>query len=152
MASNSVPREARGSTSLGADVEASSHVPSKRPRPTLSRFECRRKKMKCDRLLPCNQCKRADRIAQCSYQNREPQMIQSSTEPQGAQTNMSFPNDHMETAKWSSANHRGIMSLNGTGTRYFGPNHKLALLNRVSSLYSFLMYVLTLLCLTTVKG
>lgn len=34
-------------------------TPLKRPRPVLSCLECRRKKLKCDRLLPCNQCQKS---------------------------------------------------------------------------------------------
>jgi len=59
-------------------VEASSHVPKKRPRPVLSCIECRTKKLKCDRLLPCNQCRRANKTTQCVYQNRD----SSQTQPQ----------------------------------------------------------------------
>lgn len=39
----------------------------KRPRPVLSCLECRRKKLKCDRLLPCKQCDKAGVSAQCKY-------------------------------------------------------------------------------------
>src|SRR5437764_12231641 len=39
----------------------------KRPRPVLSCVDCRRKKLKCDRLLPCKQCKKAGRSAGCTY-------------------------------------------------------------------------------------
>jgi Fungal Zn(2)-Cys(6) binuclear cluster domain len=39
----------------------------KRPRPVLSCLECRRKKLKCDRLLPCQQCRKSGRTALCAY-------------------------------------------------------------------------------------
>lgn len=42
-------------------------VPQKRPRPTLSCLECRRKKLRCDRLLPCRQCQKAGNTARCTY-------------------------------------------------------------------------------------
>ena len=38
-----------------------------RPRPMVSCFECRRKKLKCDRLHPCMKCKNSGRSALCSY-------------------------------------------------------------------------------------
>lgn len=46
-------------------------VPQKRPRPVLSCVECRRKKLKCDRLLPCEQCRKASQSAQCTYSTRQ---------------------------------------------------------------------------------
>ncbi|TVY43405.1 Fusarisetin A cluster transcription factor [Lachnellula occidentalis] len=39
----------------------------KRARPTKSCFECRRKKLKCDRVQPCMQCKKLGREALCAY-------------------------------------------------------------------------------------
>ena len=40
--------------------------PRKRRRPALSCFECRRRKIKCDRNQPCNQCVQS-RVPRCSY-------------------------------------------------------------------------------------
>jgi hypothetical protein len=42
-------------------------VPQKRPRPVLSCSECRRKKLKCSRTLPCAQCTKTGGAARCSY-------------------------------------------------------------------------------------
>lgn len=39
----------------------------KRPRPVISCLECRRKKLKCDRLLPCRQCIKYGREKLCEY-------------------------------------------------------------------------------------
>ncbi|TVY84914.1 Fusarisetin A cluster transcription factor fsa6 [Lachnellula suecica] len=39
----------------------------KRARPTKSCLECRRKKLKCDRIQPCLQCKKLGREALCTY-------------------------------------------------------------------------------------
>jgi hypothetical protein len=39
----------------------------KRARPTKSCLECRRKKLKCDRVQPCLQCKKLGREALCTY-------------------------------------------------------------------------------------
>ena len=247
---SSATEGARGSSHPPDELaKASSHVRKKRPRPVLSCIECRKKKLKCDRLLPCNQCTRAEKIAQCVYQNRESSQSQHqhlvSDESEGELTpsrkknnrmqsvlptasrdsapdqvpapllgynekprvleNLQsrvetlerllavhprlhtqadsqgysrasqvcsryfmfrflfalnllpiarnpafkgcspedvfndgtndmkpFHNEHLESAKQYSANHQGILSLKGSRTRYFGPNHKLALLNRVS--------------------
>lgn len=73
--------EATGSaplTSLTPTVtSASPPVTNKRPRPVLSCLECRRKKLKCDRLLPCNQCNKSGHSAQCAYYNRRPSQAQA---------------------------------------------------------------------------
>ena len=42
-------------------------VPQKRPRPVLSCLECRGKKLKCSRTLPCVQCTKTGRASRCSY-------------------------------------------------------------------------------------
>src|SRR5271170_4248105 len=52
-------------------------IPQKRPRPVLSCLECRRKKLKCSRTLPCIQCTKASRATHCSY-NEYPSDIASS--------------------------------------------------------------------------
>ena len=51
-------------------------IPQKRPRPVLSCLECRRKKLKCSRTLPCIQCTKASRATYCSY-NEYPSDIAS---------------------------------------------------------------------------
>ena len=51
---------------------------TKRPRPTLSCLTCRRKKMKCNRNLPCDQCLKISKPGECHYavdspsQSRQP--------------------------------------------------------------------------------
>lgn len=71
VASSSATGGGRDSfTPSDAMAVASSHMPKRRPRPMLSCIECRKKKLKCDRRLPCSQCARAGKIAQCFYQSR----------------------------------------------------------------------------------
>ncbi|MCJ1306500.1 hypothetical protein MMC25_000143 [Agyrium rufum] len=41
----------------------------RRPRPTLSCLDCRRKKLKCDRLQPCQQCVKIGRAASCVFRS-----------------------------------------------------------------------------------
>ncbi|KAI9850836.1 MAG: hypothetical protein M1838_004989 [Thelocarpon superellum] len=57
------------SASDGRSVKATTASSSirKRPRPTLSCLECRRKKLKCDRNRPCDQCLKSARPRQCAY-------------------------------------------------------------------------------------
>ena len=42
---------------------------SKRARPTISCLECRRKKLKCDRVQPCQQCTKSGKEALCAFAN-----------------------------------------------------------------------------------
>lgn len=50
---------------------------TKRPRPVISCLECRRKKLKCDRTHPCQQCLKIGRPARCQYQpGSEPEVDQ----------------------------------------------------------------------------
>lgn len=44
-----------------------SDVNRKRARPTKSCLECRRKKLKCDRIQPCMQCKKMGRETLCQF-------------------------------------------------------------------------------------
>lgn len=57
--------------------EEDNRVLKKRPRPVMSCLDCRKKKLKCDRLLPCHQCKKSGRTARCTYAAQE-----NSMEPQ----------------------------------------------------------------------
>ncbi|OJJ45872.1 hypothetical protein ASPZODRAFT_133744 [Penicilliopsis zonata CBS 506.65] len=41
----------------------------RRPRPPLSCAECRRRKLRCDRELPCDQCTKGLRVDRCFYQD-----------------------------------------------------------------------------------
>lgn len=52
--------------SPGLNSEHSSRI-RKRPRPILSCLACRRKKLKCDRTNPCNQCTKSGRRAHCVF-------------------------------------------------------------------------------------
>lgn len=49
----------------------SSPHPRKRPRPVLSCLVCKRKKLKCDRSLPCLQCSRLGRANECKFEDRD---------------------------------------------------------------------------------
>ncbi|KAI1330678.1 hypothetical protein F5Y16DRAFT_340100 [Xylariaceae sp. FL0255] len=51
---------ASGPESLSTPKSAQSRI-VKRPRPVKSCLECRRRKLKCDRLLPCSQCQKSQR-------------------------------------------------------------------------------------------
>jgi hypothetical protein len=73
---SSVEVQATPSTIAGESVGHSSRPPSgqlarPRPRPVLSCLRCRRRKIKCDRSLPCKQCTLTGHDAQCTY-NAQP--------------------------------------------------------------------------------
>ena len=44
----------------------------KRPRPVVSCLRCREKKLRCDRLLPCENCTKASCAAKCTYGHSSP--------------------------------------------------------------------------------
>ena len=66
-------------TSVSEDRHRIRKIP--RPRPILSCLNCRRKKLKCDRNSPCNQCIKSGRQSQCTFSN--PQEKGERQEPAG---------------------------------------------------------------------
>ncbi|CEL06993.1 hypothetical protein ASPCAL10160 [Aspergillus calidoustus] len=44
-------------------------APRRRPRPIISCLRCREKKLKCDRVAPCDNCKKAGLSSDCAYQH-----------------------------------------------------------------------------------
>jgi hypothetical protein len=85
-ASNSFNQSSRAIPS----AETAPLVPKKRPRPTLSCIECRKRKLKCDRLLPCNQCTRLDKVSQCVYQNQESSHPQPNITSDGLESKLGY--------------------------------------------------------------
>ena len=55
----------------GITMSGVSVPPRKRRRPALSCIECRRRKIKCDRNMPCNHCTQSKNAA-CSYKDLHP--------------------------------------------------------------------------------
>jgi hypothetical protein len=69
-------------------------VPTRRRRrPALSCSECRRRKIKCDRKLPCNHCTQTPSVA-CSYQDGYPAVANRRTGPKGPPTPSSVNMNH----------------------------------------------------------
>lgn len=54
------------------EVENESRAPQRRRRPPLSCTVCRKRKLKCDRSLPCGQCVRSKTTAQCVFVGAQP--------------------------------------------------------------------------------
>jgi Fungal specific transcription factor domain/Fungal Zn(2)-Cys(6) binuclear cluster domain len=64
------------------DGESNSKTSLKRPRPVISCLSCRKKKLKCDRSLPCQQCVKGGRATSCSFQpGQEPDLRPYDDEP-----------------------------------------------------------------------
>ncbi|ETI25837.1 hypothetical protein G647_02614 [Cladophialophora carrionii CBS 160.54] len=56
------------------DSNSPASAPTKRPRPVISCLECRRKKLKCSRTHPCQQCVKIGKPSRCEYQaGQEPE-------------------------------------------------------------------------------
>ena len=74
-----------------------------RPRPVLSCLRCRFRKIKCDRLLPCNQCALTGHDRQCSYNSQT-----NSGETVGRQTpNQSISRQALTDASLTDKVHSG---------------------------------------------
>lgn len=54
------------------DASYSRAPKQRRRRPPLSCVECRRRKLKCNRLLPCNNCVRTKKSDQCAFTGPQP--------------------------------------------------------------------------------
>lgn len=52
--------------------DTESRAPQRRRRPPLSCTECRRRKLKCDRSLPCGQCVRSKTADDCAFVSPQP--------------------------------------------------------------------------------
>lgn len=77
----------------------------KRPRPVKSCTECRKRKLRCDRLCPCSQCQKSHRV--CKYAAEHDSSIMSDSDGEGA--------DLSRPAKRNClAPDQGIMRTNST--------------------------------------
>lgn len=90
--------------------------PKKRPRPVMSCLECRKKKLKCDRLLPCHQCKKSGKATRCAYavqeNSPEPQDIEAlSVRKKARLDNPSHQKDDHES-RWAGVMVRGENHIN----------------------------------------
>ena len=59
------------------ETENQSRAPQRRRRPPLSCTVCRKRKLKCDRSLPCGQCVRSKTTAQCVFVGAQPSVSES---------------------------------------------------------------------------
>ena len=71
---------------MASDIPPS-NVPQKRPRPIKSCLQCRKKKLKCSRELPCDQCTKIGNHEKCAYSEyaqdstRRPNQLRDSSIP-----------------------------------------------------------------------
>ena len=78
--------------SVNEDTTSKSSL--KRPRPVISCCECRRKKLKCSRTHPCQQCLKVGKADVCSFQaGQEPEhpKVAGSVEPSEKRSRMGSP-------------------------------------------------------------
>jgi hypothetical protein len=69
----------------------------KRPRPVISCLECRRKKLKCSRTLPCQQCVKAKRADVCAFQpGQEPELRLTDGEDEAVDKRPRLVNSHLQ--------------------------------------------------------
>lgn len=61
------PPQSTNGNGHGHEHHAGPVTKSKRARPTISCLECRRKKLKCDRVQPCMQCTKAGKDSLCTF-------------------------------------------------------------------------------------
>lgn len=87
------------------------HPPNsaKRPRPVISCLECRRKKLKCDRTHPCQQCLKIGRPGRCQYQPGSEPEVEATESPNTAAKR---PRTHSPSSQLA---HRVSSGLNGFG-------------------------------------
>ncbi|KAA8642975.1 hypothetical protein EYZ11_007259 [Aspergillus tanneri] len=130
-------------------------VPAKRrkPRPKLSCVPCRQKKLKCNRLHPCDNCIKYRRAYSCHYvgapgiSNR--QGIQSHLHDLEARIQQlsavdapSHPQPDPQTVAWEEPSEQtdlpGTMLREHDGTIYRNPNHWQALLNEIAEVKEYL--------------
>lgn len=120
---------------FGQLIERSSDGPvRKRRRPALSCIECRRRKIKCDRNLPCNHCKQT-KNSECVYKdlhavntNRRLSGSKNSTIPKDAKPpsegaiQLSYPTEHcyqlnsQQSSPQSTQHHLESSSEKGSST------------------------------------
>jgi len=82
-------------------------ISAKRPRPVISCLECRRKKLKCDRTHPCQQCLKVGRPGRCQYQpGSEPE--RDTTESPNAN-----PKRHQPHSPSGQNGHGSLPGVNG---------------------------------------
>lgn len=61
-------------------IESQSRPTQRRRRPPLSCTACRKRKLKCDRSLPCGQCVRSKTTAQCVFVGAQPGIVSDSSQ------------------------------------------------------------------------
>ncbi|KAJ6140703.1 hypothetical protein N7497_011596, partial [Penicillium chrysogenum] len=62
------------------EIESQSRTTQRRRRPPLSCTVCRKRKLKCDRSLPCGQCVRSKTTAQCVFVGTQPGIVSDSSQ------------------------------------------------------------------------
>lgn len=127
---------------LGYIDEMSSPLPvRKRRRPAYSCTECRRRKVRCDRAMPCGQCTAQKVASLCAYDDHRrislPDHQSRGTHSDGQQYERT--KDTTEEARVANRSSEASQSTNNTGrfqgtvskTRVFGQGHWMSVFSMV---------------------
>lgn len=83
------------------DNQSPSSIPRKRRRPALACEQCRRRKVRCDRGMPCGPCSKTNDASACSYVYEGKAALES-------RLKTSVPNENEPTSGFSSAQRPSI--------------------------------------------
>ncbi|KAE8383732.1 hypothetical protein BDV26DRAFT_250687 [Aspergillus bertholletiae] len=103
----------------------------KRRRPAYSCTECRRRKVRCDRTQPCNQCSKQDVAFACTYEEHPRTAPKRHPETRGQSTPEDPPS--VDGSSHTSTTSRGIRGTISK-TRVFGHGHWMNTLSMVDEL------------------
>lgn len=82
-----------------ADGADSSNTVQRRRRPPLSCTECRRRKLKCDRSLPCGQCVRSKTADSCVFVGPQPGELPESSRPMSPRASQTRGSNEASSSK-----------------------------------------------------
>ncbi|KAF7629539.1 hypothetical protein AFLA_013253 [Aspergillus flavus NRRL3357] len=117
-------------TGILEEMDSPSQPIRKRRRPAYSCTECRRRKVRCDRSQPCNQCTKQDVALSCTYEEH-PRAVPRSQQTRRQQSTPQEPPSVDDSAHSSST--RGIRGTISK-TRVFGHGHWMNTVSMVEDL------------------
>lgn len=125
---------------MGRNAMSTKKTPITRNRETLTCFSCQRRKLKCDKQLPCSSCVKRNDATSCSYAKTTTKEDAKSSRSDKVQARL----QHLEQlvqefahTRSSSAETHSISQINGaasTTNGYAGATHYLAILEDIGEL------------------
>lgn len=80
----------------------------KRPRPVVSCLRCREKKLKCDRVAPCQNCVKGGSEAECTY-HQQPDSVDPHSQPKPKRAQIAEANEPDPRTPWAMGPSIGII-------------------------------------------